>query len=409
MRVMGICIDLVNLRTETYTHDSRIPDVHIGTPHEDAMRRDLTINSLFYNINTRTLEDFTGKGFDDIRARVIRTPLPPLTTLLDDPLRALRAIRFAARLNFSFDPALYEACGHPDVYDALAAKVSRERVSGELTRILAGRYPPHAIALLVELKLFPLVFILPSTDTLHSALHAPCDIPSLSLSALLNLHALPPLPTCPAPLPLLRFAAILSPMASAKCMHAERGKRAKLIAVAHYVLRVQLRLSTNESAVVCALLTSALALKELVHKEGEKLDRLDVAHALRAAAANWRSALRIALVMEMPLVKPMKSFVDVSLEPDKQPPLSTEALELEEKYNDFMSKVEGMGMDGSWDIRPVVNGNQLFKLLPKLKKGPQVGVIMRDQVEWMTLNPSKNEEDVRSWLKLRYAHLHKME
>jgi tRNA nucleotidyltransferase/poly(A) polymerase len=65
----------------------------IGGPEEDAFRRDLTINSLFYNVNTGAVEDYVGRGMEDIRNQIIRTPLPALTTLLDDPLRVLRAVR----------------------------------------------------------------------------------------------------------------------------------------------------------------------------------------------------------------------------------------------------------------------------------------------------------------------------
>ena len=69
----------------------------IGTPEQDAYRRDLTINSLFYNINTATVEDFTGRGVSDLQLCIIRTPLEPQATFIDDPLRILRAVRFAAR------------------------------------------------------------------------------------------------------------------------------------------------------------------------------------------------------------------------------------------------------------------------------------------------------------------------
>lgn len=83
----------MNLRTEAYTESSRIPSMDIGGPEEDAFRRDLTINSLFYNVNTGAVEDYVGRGMEDIRNQIIRTPLPALTTLLDDPLRVLRAVR----------------------------------------------------------------------------------------------------------------------------------------------------------------------------------------------------------------------------------------------------------------------------------------------------------------------------
>lgn len=94
-------LDFVNLRTEAYSEDSRVPQMSLGTPSEDAFRRDLTINALFYNIHTQLVEDFTGQGLADLRRAIIRTPLPSMVTLQDDPLRALRVLRFACRFNFS--------------------------------------------------------------------------------------------------------------------------------------------------------------------------------------------------------------------------------------------------------------------------------------------------------------------
>jgi len=71
-------IDLVNLRSETYSDISRVPTIEIGTPEQDALRRDLTINSMFYNINENKVEDYTGKGLDDLKNKILRTPLEPL-------------------------------------------------------------------------------------------------------------------------------------------------------------------------------------------------------------------------------------------------------------------------------------------------------------------------------------------
>lgn len=66
IRVQGEFIDLVNLRSEEYGEDSRVPVIKIGTPEQDALRRDLTINSMFYNINTRQIEDLTKHGLEDL-------------------------------------------------------------------------------------------------------------------------------------------------------------------------------------------------------------------------------------------------------------------------------------------------------------------------------------------------------
>ena len=70
-------IDIVNLRSEEYAHDSRVPVIKIGTPKEDADRRDLTFNSLFYNVNLGKIEDFTDRGIDDLIKGIVRTPLDP--------------------------------------------------------------------------------------------------------------------------------------------------------------------------------------------------------------------------------------------------------------------------------------------------------------------------------------------
>lgn len=159
MKVGNFWIDFVNLRAEEYTEDSRIPDLmRIGTAEEDAYRRDLTINSLFYNINTGQVEDFTGRGLDDLKKGVISTPLPALTTLLDDPLRVLRSVRFAARLRFTMDPSLREAATNELVRKALAQKVARERIGSEVDLMLRSQDPVGAMRLLINLHLAPTVF-----------------------------------------------------------------------------------------------------------------------------------------------------------------------------------------------------------------------------------------------------------
>lgn len=109
IRVHGIFIDIANLRNERYTEDSRVPIIEIGTPEQDAYRRDLTINSMFYNVNKGEVEDFTKIGINDLEQGLIRTPMEPLQTFLDDPLRVLRTIRFATRFGFKIVPEIYEA------------------------------------------------------------------------------------------------------------------------------------------------------------------------------------------------------------------------------------------------------------------------------------------------------------
>lgn len=86
-----------------------MPEIKIGTPEEDAFRRDLTINALFFNINENKVEDLTQRGVEDMKVKMARTPLEPFKTFMDDPLRILRTIRFAQRFNLTVAPEIVEA------------------------------------------------------------------------------------------------------------------------------------------------------------------------------------------------------------------------------------------------------------------------------------------------------------
>ncbi|KAL7542542.1 hypothetical protein ACHAWF_007198 [Thalassiosira exigua] len=169
MTVHGIDIDFVNLRAEeVYEHDSRIPtsETRMGTPLEDALRRDFTINSLFYNVRSRRVEDWTGRGLDDLLAtRKIVTPVDPHVTFHDDPLRVLRAIRFSVRLDFDLDDRLKDAARSDRVHHSLHVKVSRERIGKEVEGMLSGRRarPGRALDVIADLHLAGSVFAFPGT------------------------------------------------------------------------------------------------------------------------------------------------------------------------------------------------------------------------------------------------------
>jgi tRNA nucleotidyltransferase/poly(A) polymerase len=168
MKYLNFEIDFCGLRTDNYTSDSRIPTISYGTPTEDAHRRDLTINSLFYNINTSSIEDFTQRGLQDLVEKRISTPLPPLVTLQDDPLRCLRVVRFANRFNFSLTHELAEACQDPLVHESLERKVSSERIAQELNLMIGHPdFGVHALPLLHQLHLLPRILRTPPSHTLY--------------------------------------------------------------------------------------------------------------------------------------------------------------------------------------------------------------------------------------------------
>ncbi|KAG7121433.1 Nucleotidyltransferase lcsQ like protein [Verticillium longisporum] len=161
VKVFGLDLDFVNLRTETYAEDSRNPTVDFGTAEEDALRRDATVNALFFNLHTEQVEDFTG-GLADMRDQLIRTPLEPFQTFMDDPLRVLRLVRFASRLGFAIDPAARDVMADPNVLAALRIKISRERVGVELEKMMKGNDPHRALQLIDELGLHHAIYTDPA-------------------------------------------------------------------------------------------------------------------------------------------------------------------------------------------------------------------------------------------------------
>ncbi|KAL5601333.1 hypothetical protein BROUX41_002681 [Berkeleyomyces rouxiae] len=156
-QLFGVDLDFVNLRKETYAQDSRNPEIEFGTAHEDAMRRDATVNSLFYNLHEDCIEDHTG-GVPDLHSKVIRTPLEPFQTFMDDPLRVLRLVRFASRLGFTITEDTRKCMSDPRVLDALALKITRERVGIELDKMLKGHDPQAALVLINDIELYHAIF-----------------------------------------------------------------------------------------------------------------------------------------------------------------------------------------------------------------------------------------------------------
>lgn len=163
-KIMGIDLDLVNLRKETYNEISRNPEMEFGTAEEDAMRRDATVNAMFFNLHTCQVEDFTGRGFDDMAAKIIRTPLEPVQTFKDDPLRVLRLIRFASRLDYTIEPETEKAMANTDIQEVLKIKISRERVGIELEKMLKGPRPRMALELIHRFRLYRTVFTDPTRE-----------------------------------------------------------------------------------------------------------------------------------------------------------------------------------------------------------------------------------------------------
>ena len=157
LRHGDIQLEFVGARKESYRADSRKPIVEDGSLEDDQHRRDFTINAMALSLNKadfgRLLDPFNGRT--DIQHRIIRTPLDPAETFSDDPLRMMRAVRFATQLNFKIDIGAIQAIAAQKERIKI---ISRERIIDELNKIVAAPKPSVGFKYLFDIGLLQLIF-----------------------------------------------------------------------------------------------------------------------------------------------------------------------------------------------------------------------------------------------------------
>ncbi len=170
----GLELEFVGARRESYHRESRNPIVEDGTLDDDQKRRDFTINAMAVSLNAgsygKLLDPFDGIG--DMKRRIIRTPLDPDITFSDDPLRMMRAVRFATQLNFDIFPdtqkAIKRNCKRIKI-------ITKERIAVELMKIVRADKPSRGFRLLDECGLLELIFpelaALRGVETMHGRGH----------------------------------------------------------------------------------------------------------------------------------------------------------------------------------------------------------------------------------------------
>ncbi|KAF2297388.1 hypothetical protein GH714_022642 [Hevea brasiliensis] len=380
MRLFDLWIDFVNLRSEDYSDGSRIPTMKFGTAKEDAFRRDLTINSLFYNINTSSVEDLTGRGIEDLKTGKIVTPLPPKATFLDDPLRVLRAIRFA--------------------------KVSKERIGTEIDLMISGNQPVKAMTCIADLTLFWVVFGLP--PKVEPAVSEGCHKLCIAyLDASWNLIQLIGCSIFTVEQRRLSlYAALFLPFRNITCKD-EKGKTAPVV---NFIFKDSLKQKSSDSETVMKIhrsLEKFLNLVDLVTSNedtqpaevdwGPELIDVPFSSKLRVLAGFllrdvkdfWRVALLISTMIYPTSIDSTEDFLDKQYQLDKR-------IELFKTVENAITK---LGLEKIWDVKPLVNGKEIMSVLQLKSGGPLVREWQQKLLAWQLAHPTGTAEECLDWMK----------
>jgi poly(A) polymerase len=173
-RFEDLDLEFVGARKESYQRDSRKPIVEEGSLDDDQKRRDFTINALAISLNKETYGELIDPfgGIDDMEQRIIRTPLDPDITFSDDPLRMMRAIRFATQLDYVIEQSTLDAIARNKERITI---ISQERISTELNKIMLAPIPSIGFILLDQVGLLEIIFpefcMLKGTETVEDKSH----------------------------------------------------------------------------------------------------------------------------------------------------------------------------------------------------------------------------------------------
>ena len=398
IEIFGLSVDFVNLRKEIYTDQSRNPQVEFGTAVEDAYRRDATINSIFYNLNKRRVEDHTQMGLSDLAVGIIRTPLQPIQTFTDDPLRILRLVRIASRLGFEIDQETAQAMKNPIVQTAFNGKITRERVGIEVEKMIKGPNPLTAFEFLYKSDLYSIVFLDPSGYLGQALLHAfPRSEPDI------------PWPNS-WPLAFRNLAFLLQhECGNPKRDFWESEAREHIWLMAAWAPLASLRRRDIEKVVKSA--AEAIKTTSKISKIlGDCLKNMDSVHEFvrqvaTASAGVSRSVLGMAVrswgrswklqVLYALLADAISYMIDDSAFTD-----------LLNKYSKFMDHVFNQGLQNAPLAKPILNGSELKTIFNLTQSGAFLKIALDGLVQWQFDHVHASKRDATEWILTQREKFH---
>jgi tRNA nucleotidyltransferase (CCA-adding enzyme) len=335
-------IDICGLRWDEYS-ESRIPIISVGTPLQDAKRRDVTVNAIFLNINTQKVEDFCD-GIQDLENRTLRTCLPCKQSFIDDPLRILRVFRFGAKYNFSLDKEIIP-CANNAIED-YKQKITAERANQEIDKSLKGPNSALFIRWIVESGLFKVIF-------------DPSGTWNLDESEVIRRITLA-MKDCEEERVVIALASIFQPLISHPKVK-DTVKKNNMVTAIEFAVQREMKFTVEVSSHVVKLSDGAERVKKLAEKN--ELTRLSAGRFVLETGPKW-PLVRHLLFDQREVdffVKDLKEFI------------------IEQKLSD------------AYNIKPLMRGNQLANALG-VKPGPGMAGLIKNLIEWQIENPEGTAE-----------------
>ena len=411
-RLFGLEIDMVNLRKEVYDGTSRNPDMEFGTAEDDAFRRDATVNALFFHLKRREVVDLTGKGMEDLDAKIMRTPLDPRQTFMDDPLRVLRLIRIGSKLGFTIDPLAISYIQEAEIHRLLNSMITRDRIGSEVFKMMHSPNPEVAFQHIHESNLYTPVFVRLNSPLISvlqdilpcSSTNKPSPWPAtwsrsfqMLSQILLQNSNLAKLVQCEKNSELIWTMAAYAPLAGLR--HTKLKEAVQEAADA-----------TRCPSKISELLETSLGnfdavdtLVSLVAEQGENRPKLStVGMAIRSWGATWATQVVYVLLSQAVYIGSRDSKTSETVTAAAESDMLNDLLC---KYSLFADFICGEKLLDAAVMRPLLNGSEIQRLFGLQRGGKYLKGVLEKLVEWQFGHADEGIEAARTWLLSNKADL----
>ena len=397
MKVRDVWLDFVNLRSESYADESRIPTMSFGTPLEDAMRRDLTINALYYNLNEKKVEDFTGKGIEDLKIGLCRTPLEAKRTFVDDPLRVLRAVRFASRYAFKLAEDIGAAVEDEQVREGLRTKVSRERVGKEVAGMLRGPNPHLAVDWVTKMKMGGIVMDCEETFSIEAQEFGVKAVAvgmrvAMALGMFEGVTEGADSSAETDRKERFYLALWLLGLRESKAM----TKKKKEVPLSEVIVMESLKLRNKDAESVVRTHSNIDGTREVIFHNLKTFTRTEAGLKIRSIGNDYDIVFIVAAI-EDALRKQNSEDIDEGAVAESVVEKCKEAFSRVKDEFELVDRKDSVG--NPWELKPILDGKEVMKAVGMEKPGPMLKQWIEKTVEWQFEFPGMDKAQCEAKLK----------